>query len=636
MRTSPVRRALAGLALSLAPPAAASAQEPVDFAHGVAPLFKARCAECHADGKSKGDFSIDTRETMLRTEGAVVPGKASASGMIGRLTSDDPEERMPPKGERLTKAEVDRLRAWIDQGARWEPGFTFKGRSYVAPLKPRRPELPPAIGGVDHPIDRLVAAHLAKNNSSATGPADDAAFARRLFLDAVGLLPPPDELRAFVDDKAADKRDRLIRRVLDDDRAYADHWLTFWNDLLRNDYAGTGYIDGGRKPITAWLYQALLDNKPYDAFTRELVSPSPGSEGFADGIKWRGRVNASQVREVQFSQNVSQVFFGVNMKCASCHDSFIDGWKLDDAYGLAAVIADAPLEVARCDVATGRVATPKFLWPELGSIDGSKPKAERLKDLAALVTHPENGRYARTIVNRVWQRLLGRGIVYPVDVMANEPWSADLLDHLATYLVDQKYDLKALLAYILTSRAYQSRPSLRSGESSTDGYVFGGPELKRMTAEQFVDAVWFVTGTSPAKADAPLKFSAEAAAPGHRFVRASLVKCDPLMRSLGRPNREQVVTVRGDTLTTLQALDLSNGQSFADLIAKGAAALRKENAAATADDLAAVVYGRALGREPTPPERATARDLIGDPATDDGLADLLWSVFMLPEFQLIR
>src|SRR4029453_10396323 len=100
-------------------------------------------------------------------------------------------------------------------------------------------------------------------------------------------------------------------------------------------------------------------------FTRELIQPTAESEGFIKGIKWRGNVNASQVVELQFSQNITQVFLGVNMKCASCHDSFIDNWKLDDAYGLAANIADAPLNVHRCDKPTGATAKAKFLFPEL-------------------------------------------------------------------------------------------------------------------------------------------------------------------------------------------------------------------------------------------------------------------------------
>jgi hypothetical protein len=231
---------------------------------------------------------------------------------------------------------------------------------------------------------------------------------------------------------------------------------------------------------------------------------------------------------------------------------------------------------------------------------------------------------------------MGRGIVHPVDVMANEPWSADLLDYLANYLVDHHYDLKALIGHIVESRAYQSRPAVASEGDAAEGYIYRGPEVKRMTAEQFLDAVWMITGTAPAKADAPVKPPVEATAPEHRFVRAALVKSDPLMRSLGRPNREQVVTTRGDILTTLEALDLSNGQGFNDTLARGADQLLKASPGVTADELADMIYKKALGRRPTDRERAAARELVGSPATPDGLADLLWVVTVLPEFQLIR
>src|SRR5581483_7148544 len=146
---------------------------------------------------------------------------------------------------------------------------------------------------------------------------------------------------------------------------------------------------------------------------------------------------------------------------------------------------------------------PRFLFPELGNIDPNLPKAKRLEQLANLVTHPDNGRFARTIVNRIWQRLMGRGIVHPVDVMANKPWSEDLLDYLASYLVDQGYDLKKLIEHIVTSRAYQSRPVIVSREPSGDDYVFHGPEVKRMTAEQFIDAVWMLTRAGPTKTAVP-------------------------------------------------------------------------------------------------------------------------------------
>lgn len=623
--------------LALTASGRAQAPKKVDFAHDILPLLKARCAECHTNGKYKGSFSLDTREDILRTKG-VVSGKSAASEVVKRVISNDPKTRMPPKGEALAAKDIELLKAWIDQELPWEPGFSFKAGTYVAPLKPRRPVLPAAQNGHEHPIDRIVAAYFGKHKVSTPAALDDESFLRRLYLDLIGLLPTPAEVNAFVQDGAADKRGQRVRRLLNDNRAYTEHWLTFWNDLLRNDYAGTGFIDGGRKQISAWLYGSLLDNKPYDQFVRELISPTTDAEGFIRGIQWRGNVNASQVRELQFSQNISQVFFGINMKCASCHDSFIDRWKLDDAYSLAAIIADKPLEIHQCDKPTGKHAAPRFVFPELGEIDAKLPKAKRLEELSRLVTDPDNGRFSRTIVNRVWQRLLGRGIVHPVDVMANRPWSEDLLDYLAVYLVDRKYDLKQLIEHIVTSRAYQSRPVVIAQEPAGEDYVFRGPEVKRLTAEQFVDAVWTLTGTAPAKAVAPVKLPdfAEAVPAQRRFVRASLVNADALMRSLGRPNREQVVTTRPDLLTTLQALGLSNGQLLSDTLTRGAARLLKADPKAPNAQRIEELYLTALGRRPTVEEAATANAILGGKATTESLADLLWIVLMLPEFQLVR
>jgi hypothetical protein len=608
----------------------------VDFAHDVLPVLKAKCAKCHTNGTYKGGMSLDTRADLLKAK-AAVPGKSGESELIRRVTSTDPEVRMPPKGDSLTAKEVVALKAWVDGGLAWEPGFSFKPPAYVAPLRPRRPTLPPGDG---HPIDRILGAYYAANKVVPPAPLDDAAFARRVYLDLIGLLPAPSELEAFLADPDPEKRTNLVRTLLADTRAYTDHWLTFWNDLLRNDYAGTGYIDGGRKAITPWLVRSVAENKPYDKFVRELISPTPESEGFARGIKWRGQVNASQVPELQFAQNVGQVFFGANLKCASCHDSFIDHWKLADAYGLAAVIADKSLMTHRCDKPTGQTAGPRFLFHELGSIDPAAPKAKRLEQLAALVTHPDNGRFARTMANRVWHRLMGRGIVHPVDVMGNKPWSEDLLDYLGVYLVDSGYDLKKLMEHIVTSRAYQSRAVSLAEEPAGDDYVFRGPEVKRLTAEQFVDSVWQLTGTGPAKPapkmDAKLPDFATTTPKERRFLRASLVPADLLMRSLGRPNREQVVTTRPDHLSTLQALDLSNGAILTDTLTRGAANILKANPGAGPDDLIVKVFVQALCRKPTAEELSAARELIGAKPTADGVADLLWAVVMLPEFQLVR
>ena len=627
------------LAVLLGLAAVSNAQQPAkpDFAHDVVPILKAKCAQCHTNGTYKGGISFDTRESLLKSK-AAVPGKSESSELHKRVTSRDPETRMPPKGDALAEKEVAILKAWIDDGLKWEDGFSFKPASYVAPLKPRRVALPPAKPGREHPIDRIVDAYFAGNKLPTPQPLDDVAFARRVYFDLIGLPPAASESQQFFDDNDPDKRTKLIAKLLAEDRSYADHWMAFWNDLLRNEYKGTGYIDGGRKQITAWLYKSLLENKPYDKFAKELINPSPDSEGFAKGIRWRGVVNASQIVELQFSQNIGQVFFGANLKCASCHDSFIDAWKLDDAYGLAAVIADKPLDIHRCDKPTGKSAGSKFLFPELGTIDAAAPKAKRLEQLATLVTHPDNGRFTRTIANRIWHRLMGRGIVHPVDVMGGKPWSEELLDYLGVYFADSGYDLKKLMAHIATSQTYQSRTVPLEKELAGDAYVYRGPELKRLSAEQFVDAIWMLTVTAPAKPVAPATIPAFAGSiPGERrFVRATLVNCDDLMRSLGRPNREQVVTTRPDQLTTLQALDLANGETLTSTLARGASNILKANPSITSDRVAVWVFERALSRKPNAQELAASRELLGEKPTVESLADLLWAVVMLPEFQLLR
>lgn len=469
----------------------------IDFAHDIQPIFSKRCAKCHSGTQRKGGLSINTRQSLLAggENGRVVqPGKSGDSSLIARLIATDDSERMPPEGEPLTKQQIDTLRRWIDSGLPWEDGFAF-GKTFTrAPLAPRRPEVPAgdAEKAGPNPIDRFLHSRLSTLDSQLT---NDRLFARRASLDLIGLLPTPTGLDEFVSDTSPNKRDKLIDRLLTDRRNYADHWLTFWNDLLRNAYQGTGFIDGGRRQITGWLYESLLTNKPYNQFVRELIEGSPGAEGFTFGIKWRGTVNESQRREIQAAQSISQVFLGTNLKCASCHDSFVNDWKLTDAYALASVFADSPLELHRCDKPTGKPASVGFLYPELGQIEAAV-RLERQKQLATLLTKPENGRFARVIVNRLWAKLMGRGLIEPLDNLDAEPWHRDLLDWLASDFVEHGHNLQHTLRLIATSRAYQ-RPSvgLDDDAASDEPFQFRGPLVKRLSAEQFVDAVTSLTNT---------------------------------------------------------------------------------------------------------------------------------------------
>jgi len=623
--------------LVVAAAVAAKSAQAVDFTHEVVPILRKHCGECHTGDARQGGFSLNTREDLLAggdsgTPG-LVPGASATSELVARITSDDPDYRMPSDGEPLPPEAVAVLKAWIDEGAPWEPGFAFKGTAWEPPLALREVVLPPAIDGRTNPIDRVVDAALAAHGVPRPPRCDDRTFIRRASLDLVGLLPEPDRVEAFVADTDPNKNARLVRELLDDDVAYADHWMTFWNDLLRNDYTGTGFITGGRRQITTWLHRSLAANVPFDRFVRELVSPTDESRGFIDGIVWRGTVNASQTVPIQFAQNIGQTFLGINLKCASCHDSFVDRWTLQQTYDLAAITSEQPLELARCDKATGVMATPAWIFPDLGQIDATLPPPARLAQLAEIMTKPGNGWLSRTLANRLWHRLMGRGIVHPIDSLRTQPWSEDLLDLLAGDLVSHGWDVRHLLETICTSEAYAAATPAVEGLPRGTDYVFRGPLPRRMTAEQFTDAVWALAGTAPAKPDAEvLAAPAPASTP---MVRSALVKATPLMAALGRPNRDQVVTSRPSDLTTLEAILLANEQSLADEIAKGGGRILAEHGP-DPDRITSWIFSAALSRPPTAAEAAVARDLLGSTPTSDNVADCHWGVVMLPEFQLVR
>lgn len=473
---------------------AQNAKGTVDFEKDVRPILEHSCVECHGQSKVRGGLRLDSGAGILqggKNGVALIAHEPDKSLIIRRVMGLDGKKRMPVDKPALSDAEIATLKAWITAGG--AVGNVKVEKTWVAKLEPRQVQLPAADPGSSNPVDRILGTYLKDHKVSAGNVVADRVYARRVYLDIIGVLPTVEELESFEHDAAPDKRERLVDTLLADDRRYAENWMSFWNDALRNDYAGPGYIDGGRKQITAWLYQALKDSMPYDQFVTQLVNPTPASEGFAKGIIWRGAVSASQIPELQAAQNISQVFLGINMKCASCHDSFISDWKLADAYGLAGVYADKPLKMYRCEADQGKTAEVKFLYPQLGSIDGNAPKPERLAQLAKALTSKEDGRFARTIVNRLWARFMGHGIVEPLDEMDNEPWNPDLLDWLAYDLANNGWDLKRTIKTILTSRAYQM-PAAGMADPNAKEYVFTGPVVKRMSAEQFVDAVSELTG----------------------------------------------------------------------------------------------------------------------------------------------
>jgi len=545
-------------------PLAAQTNPLVDYSRQVHPILAARCLPCHGDEQRSGGLSLATHTGVLqggRTGAAILPGRSGESLLVRRVTGVV-QPAMPLGLEPLAAAEIALIRTWIDQGARATPASPPAQGRWQPPLALARPAIPGAVWPAwTVPLDRFVAAYLAKQGAAEPQLVADAVFARRVYLDAWGLLPQPEELHAFLEDRSPDKRARLVAKLLADDQKYAEHWITFWNDLLRND-EGVNYA-GSRKSITPWLLAALKSNLPYNQFVTRLLRPEKPADpdGFLVGVNWRGDISASQTPAMQAAQNSAQVFLGINLKCNSCHDSFISRWKLKDAYGLAAYFSKDPkLELYRCDAATGQTAEAAFLYPELNRSVRSSSLDARRAAVASIFTDRRNGRLTRTLVNRVWQRLLGRGIVEPVDEMDAEPWSPELLDWLAGDFAKHRHDLKRLISSILTSRAYQMTAA--AGGPQTGAFVFRGPEVRRLTAEQFADAVGAITGEwrlyQPSDARQGL------------YAREWRVASSPLTRALGRPIRDQVVTTRNSEATTLQALELVNGDALTRWLSRGA------------------------------------------------------------------
>lgn len=616
--------------MGLVPASTVFSAEPVSFEDEILPILADRCFKCHAGDDRKGGFSMNSRDDVL--EGgefgpAVALGKGTESLMFELLTSDDSEEQMPPTGERLDPKQINLIRHWIDEGL----NFDFEGdaeSTWEAPVKLVPVKLPRGKGihKSKHSIDRVLSMYFKENALNVPALIDDRQYIRRVYMDMVGMLPSPNAVEAYVNDGSKNKQERLVDTVLSDDRSYAEHWMTFWNDALRNDHKGTGYIDGGRKKITKWLYRALEKNKRYDVFVRELIAPSNRSEGFIKGIKWRGAQTANQQTELQAARSVSQVFLGVNMKCASCHDSFVNKWKLSDAYGLANAFSEKPMPLYRCDVATGDMAKTQFLWPELGSIDATATLEERRKQTAALVTSPDNGWFSRTIANRLWKTMMGRGLVEPLDSMDAEPWNAELLDMLSAELVEQDYDMKALLKTIALSKAYQLSSDVRI--PSETAYTFAGPIPRRLTVEQFYDAMGCVTGVWQAKSEEDPREQGGSTSTG--TIRAWRSTADPLMRALGRPNREQVMLSRETDYTRLHALELTNGNTLAAYLAKSSEALLKDGNVELN-----TLFSQALGRPMSKKEGLLANTFGTSLYSREDVEDILWLLFNHPEFQLV-
>ncbi len=354
-----MRKVIGAILLASLPLTGAAASDPdarIDYIRDVKPILSNNCYACHGPdaGKRKADLRLDIKEgafAKLEKGYAIVPGDLKKSLLAGRITAADPDDLMPPakSGKKLTPAQIDTLRKWIEQGAEWKAHWAF-----VPPAK----TAPPIVKNVPwgrNDVDRFILARLEKEGLTPSPEADPVTLIRRLSFDLTGLPPTPAEVDAFVNDKAADALEKAADRLLASP-AYGERMALYWLDLVR--FADSrGYHSDNPRNVAAfrdYIIRAFNDNLPFDRFTVEQLAGDllPNAtlwqrvasgynklnqtteEGGAQGREYEAKSVADRVR------NVSSVWMGATMGCCECHDHKFDPFTTRDFYRMGAFFAD--------------------------------------------------------------------------------------------------------------------------------------------------------------------------------------------------------------------------------------------------------------------------------------------------------
>jgi hypothetical protein len=454
------------------------------FDREVMPILRDHCFRCH-DEKVEGGLKLSSREGVLKGgdsgTAAAIPGKAEASELVARIRSEDESVRMPPSGG-LSPAQVATLTRWVDSGVSW-------GRA----IDPKSVAIAPVVG--------------------------DESFLRRVYLDAWGVPPTESEAKGFLEETDPDKRSRLIDRLLGDERV-ADHWVSYWQDVLAENPNMLKPSINNTGPFRHYLHDALRDNRPMDRLVTDLVMLRGSErEGGAAGFGFAADNDAPLATR---GLVLASAFLGIDLQCARCHDSPYHSTKQQDLFALSAMLARKSVTVPESSSVSagffeqhkGRESLIKVTlqpgvpvepnWPFAGATGAADrddigkwmrdPKDTRER-LATLITIPENERFAGVIVNRVWKRLIGAGLVEPAhDWEAKRSSHPELLTWLSRQYVASGYDTRWLTRLIMTSDVYQREATGNNSVASSEDRFFAAPDRRRLTAEQVVDSLFFASG----------------------------------------------------------------------------------------------------------------------------------------------
>lgn len=481
-------------------------------------------------------------------------------------------------------------------------------------------------------VDGLVYAKLKQLQILPSDLCSDEEFLRRAYLDATGRLPTVEESTAFLNETSPNKRDILIDSLVETDD-FASFWSLTLGDVLRSNTKKLTSI--GVQKFRLWIYESVKNDKPLDQFARELLTARGSALRNPPAAYWRASRDPQDATET-----TAQLFLGIRIQCAKCHNHPFERWTQDNYYGIGAAFArigrkpglEADEEIIFVNTA-GEVTQPrtgKQMKPHLllkGDVDVPADQ-DRREVFAAWLTEPTNPFFAKSCVNRMWGQLMGRGIVEPVDDFrdSNPPSNAPLLDKLAEEFVKNSFSRKWAVKTIMKSRAYQLS-SRKNQFNMNDEIYFSHAGTRLLSAEQLLDAICQVTAVPEAFAGAPV---------GTRATELSEPPADHyFLKIFGQPQREMACQCERSNESNLsQALQMINGPVVHNKLRDGNSRIAKMLAANKPDEeIINELYLAALSRKPVAGELDAAKKHIAASA-DRKLAmeDIGWALLNSKEF----
>jgi hypothetical protein len=498
-------------------------------------------------------------------------------------------------------------------------------------------------------IDTHVFERLQKLRIAPSVLCDDETFLRRVTIDLAARPPSPEEYRVFMADTREDKRAAKIDQLLAAD-AFADLWTTLWAEQLRvigGNYAPDAMSVKAAATYYEWIRRQMREGRPLNEFVAEMVQASGSSISNGPVNLYTMLVHNVKVDPKQLAADFSQVFLGVQLQCAECHNHPFDRWNMNDYYSFVAFfngIERKPGAEARekrifwnnsrppvRHLVDERPMQPKVL----GAVDALGTEGDPRPALAAWLTSPENELFSRNLANRIWAQLMGRGIVHPVDDVrvTNPPVNEPLLADLAAHLVSSKFSLRSLVRDICNSSAYQMSTT-PNDTNRRDTRQFSRAYVRRLRADVFIDSIVFVTGMPRPFNGFPENVRAIDYYPRSPGDVVGPNFGDDVFKCLGRSPRGSVSSGETKTAPTIsQALHLSVGDTIQPRLGCGKLLSEFVKTKAPPAEVIEELFIRCLSRKPTGDELAGFLQTIPEPpTTPQPYEDLVWALLNSTEF----